>query len=858
MNEFPNVLPLLDGFAEDGELPKKEGSCSFPAIQKESGKKFMVTRISVPEIATNADALVLAGVIKDRVNADDYYKEEVAAYKKELASFAILSKHDNVCGFLRYQVVPKETQAGYDIYILSKRRPTLSSFMKEGSLNFRSAIELGLNLCNSLVAFRKEGFVHQNITPKSVFWDNGSFSVGSLGIQSIEGLEEHSIAPKYISPFTAPELCKNGGKLNLSADIYSVGMILYTVFNGNQLPFSSEESSQRAANKRRISGEELPAPLYADYELDQIIRKACAFSPEDRFRGPAELQAALSSYLESSANLDQPIIPPIVSDRETAPIIKEIEEEPIFIPKAEPLTDDFKETFTPHDDAFQKKNRKKRKWPFILLLIIVLLGAAFTYYRYYYSAVTISSIDVIERGLDYLTVQVESNNQDGYTIRCYSEDGSYSEIFRGNSVQTFSHLAPNTVYHFTIAPLNNAYLKGISDFSTATLGTTDISEFSMTVLEDGTASLSMQVSGPEPDIWELISFRNGVKDQSYEVINHSCVTSELLPNEEYSFLLNPGPDYSLSGVNAATAVRTVEIKGLNLEASYDSSSKTISAKWDSDLDYRTLWTVSLSGSNGYFKTLETEEKSCTFENIVGNSEYTVNVSNASPSVPLVSTLKVPAGTISSFKAEENEDGIHVSWDYDGNFEIESWKISLISDELDFQTDFETDGTEFTITDYLPDAEYRIALDTVVVTLLDGEMETKIHTDKAEAFSDKSDHKLGGTYTAFYERPSEKWTIANLSKTRNSFAVNTPFVMLVQAINIPRDTDEPEKITVLLVIRDENGKLKYARSYDSNWNDVWDVNLFADEMVTPIDSGNYKAEIYFNRYLLSSSPLTVTD
>ncbi len=859
MKEFPAVYPLLDGIIADGPLPKTDGSCSFSAIHEESGKELTVVRISIPESLTNANALFLAGVIDDPQNADQYFRDEVEKYKTELSVFASLSKNEHICGYLRYQVVPKEDTAGYDIYILSKRRTSLSEYLKNNNLTFEQGISLGLDLCNAASEFRSEGYIHQHIATSTVFEDDNHFSVGGLGICSLDTLADQRKKQKDIGLFTAPESCALSARINDTADIYSIGMILYYVFNGNHYPFEEAESSYRLANQRRISGEDLPSPLYADYELDSIIRKACAFNPEDRYQSAAEFKIALEDYRSGLPEDSAFIIPPLVFDGANADAgdveDTENDREDHDI-SADYLTDDFKETFTPREDAYLAKSGKKHIWPYILLVLLVLFAGLFAYYRFYYSAVTISDIEVVERGIDYLTVAVNSNNNDALAIRCTADDCSYSEIFRCSDTQTFAHLDPNKVYSFEIYAIDNNYVKGINTLSSATLGATVISDFSMKIEDSGAASLFMQVSGPEPDVWELRSYCGDRFVNSYTVQNHTCLTDVLLPNTGYTFILNPGPGYSVSGATSAEAIRNVEITGLNLNVSYDSEGKTISANWEADLDLPSSWIVSCTGSNGYHQTDTVSELHYTFTDIIGNSEYTVNITNASGSSPLLSTITVPAGTVSELSAVETDDGLLISWYYDGNYEINGWKISLINEDLDAQQDYESAVSELIIKDYLPGTNYKVLLDTQYVTMLSGELESTVETADAELFADNTEHKLGATYAALYERPKEDWTLGNLNTSRSSFASGSPFVFLIQAVNIPEETDEVEPIMVLMTIRDENNKLVYADSYESNWNDVWDINLFAHEMKAPLDLGEYTAQVYFNRYLVCTSPLTV--
>lgn len=74
--------------------------------------------------------------------------------------------------------------------------------------------------------------------------------------------------------------------LNDTVDLYSVGMILYHLFNGSHAPFEEDGKPMQEADALRLQGKALPAPQYADYELAEILCKACAFRPADRFDSP--------------------------------------------------------------------------------------------------------------------------------------------------------------------------------------------------------------------------------------------------------------------------------------------------------------------------------------------------------------------------------------------------------------------------------------------------------------------------------------------------------------------------------------------------------------------------------------------
>ena len=132
---------------------------------------------------------------------------------------------------------------------------------------------------------------------------DGTFKLGDFGIaKTSEKTQTGTMAGTY--NYMAPEVA-NRKRYGLAADIYSLGMVLYWMMNNKTMPFlplppqiPSASQKQQALN-RRFSGEQLPEPQNGSRELKEIVAKACAYAPEDRYHSALEMRNALEALSSS-------------------------------------------------------------------------------------------------------------------------------------------------------------------------------------------------------------------------------------------------------------------------------------------------------------------------------------------------------------------------------------------------------------------------------------------------------------------------------------------------------------------------------------------------------------------------------
>ncbi len=303
MSEPKLISPLLDNIAMGDPISDHNGVRCCPAMEKTTDDKYIVKIISVPSSQSKLEALLLSGAYPDKESALSYFKAVSDGIIEEAEILQKLSSLDGFTPYEKWQCVPMDEETGFDVYLLGTYKQSLYNTFRHEPLTYLGALNLGLDLCAALSVCRRLGYLYVDLKPENIYLTGEKeYRIGDIGFLRLDSLKYASLPDRYRSQYTAPEIADAFSALNTTIDIYAVGMILYQAFNDGVLPCLSEDDPDGV----------FPPPAYADYEMAEIILKACDPNPETRWQDPVEMGQALINYMQRNSVNDTPIVPVVV------------------------------------------------------------------------------------------------------------------------------------------------------------------------------------------------------------------------------------------------------------------------------------------------------------------------------------------------------------------------------------------------------------------------------------------------------------------------------------------------------------------------------------------------------------------
>lgn len=180
------------------------------------------------------------------------------------------------------------------------RGQTLKQVIRSrGPLLTEEAVDIMKQLSSAVAEAHSRGIIHRDIKPQNVIvMADGSVKILDFGIATAKGSMQLTQANNVMGSvhYLAPELAK-GESASPQSDIYALGIVLFEMLAGD-VPFKAEQAVQVALKQMR---DPLPDIREINPMVPQsvanIINRAAAKNPQDRYRSSEEMMVDLSTCL---------------------------------------------------------------------------------------------------------------------------------------------------------------------------------------------------------------------------------------------------------------------------------------------------------------------------------------------------------------------------------------------------------------------------------------------------------------------------------------------------------------------------------------------------------------------------------
>ncbi len=174
---------------------------------------------------------------------------------------------------------------------------TLREAMVNRLLTTTEALAVIPQVCDALDFAHRHGVVHRDIKPENILIDQtGRVKIADFGLAKLADPKNVTLTrtqqamgtPHYM----APEQWERPNEVDHRADVYALGVVLYELLTG-ELPLG------------RFA---LPSEMgKGDAKLDQVVIRAMAKDPNERYQNAGQMKAALSGVKVAAFS---PVVPP--------------------------------------------------------------------------------------------------------------------------------------------------------------------------------------------------------------------------------------------------------------------------------------------------------------------------------------------------------------------------------------------------------------------------------------------------------------------------------------------------------------------------------------------------------------------
>ncbi len=247
---------------------------------------------------TKLDRMVAVKIIRPETASDPAFAERFMREAKTLARL----NHPNIVSVHDFgEVNLAEISAGLSVsggtlffFIMEYvDGANLRQLMQSGKMSPELTLRIIQQVCDALQFAHEEGIVHRDIKPENIMLDaKGRVKIADFGLArladqsavdwTLTGTHQVIGTPRYM----APEQLASSRDVDHRADIYSLAVVFYEMLTGT-IPVG-----HFAPPSRKVA---------VDVRFDEVILKAMAGEPGERFQSVRELRSAVDQIVAGTA-----------------------------------------------------------------------------------------------------------------------------------------------------------------------------------------------------------------------------------------------------------------------------------------------------------------------------------------------------------------------------------------------------------------------------------------------------------------------------------------------------------------------------------------------------------------------------
>ncbi|MDZ5781765.1 Stk1 family PASTA domain-containing Ser/Thr kinase [Marinococcus luteus] len=321
------------------------------------------------------ERLVAIKILQPQFNGDEEFLQR---FRRESRAATILGHRNTV----NIYDVGEERELHYIVMEYVEGQTVKEMIRLHGPLPLAQAVHITRQLLEALMQAHSHGIIHRDIKPHNLLSnDRGEIKVADFGIaraasaSTITQTNTMMGSVHYISPEQA-----RGGVVSARSDIYAAGIVLFEMVTG-VIPYDAESAVSIALKHIQ---EPLPDPMQLRQGLPQslsnVILKAAAKSPDDRYASAEEMYEDIRSALSDERRNERPyfIQEGYTNAREREWSAPQVAEEDTMV--AAPAVQEDEQQDSGLETKGDRQPEKTKKWPYVVACILVFSGAAIFYW----------------------------------------------------------------------------------------------------------------------------------------------------------------------------------------------------------------------------------------------------------------------------------------------------------------------------------------------------------------------------------------------------------------------------------------------------------------------------------------------